>query len=222
MFSQYCLSFDVIHVMLGCYVCSCDLKVVANWALDLMARVCRGQFFWKRYASNELVQTMQHLLNTAVSYRHKTDLYYVVREIRRGNAAENLSTFLQNYLLLEMLVREKFQVPETSPDVLRMATTQLFPAVLFEDYKDQLGFIMALGHVASHIDKTGQVKKGTYATAKKIHKIVNKFIEKIQKFDVIEIPWTMDTLHLFLLSEPHLEQDIVEISRLVLTQESDE
>ncbi|GFQ88173.1 uncharacterized protein TNCT_361821 [Trichonephila clavata] len=42
MFSRYCISFDIFHVLVECYACCSDIGMVANWSLDLMARICRG------------------------------------------------------------------------------------------------------------------------------------------------------------------------------------
>lgn len=224
-YGKYSIPFEVIHVMLGCYVSSSNINVVANWALDLMARVCRGQFFWQNYKNCCFVEAMQTLLNTEVTTRKNTPLYYVKREIMVGNAAESLSSFLPNYMQLEMLIKDKFasKFPDVNPQVLQVATNQMFPAVIFEDNADHLGFTMELGHVACNIDpRTGLIKKGTYGTARKIHRVVSKFIRQVCKFDRIENAWTMDTLHQFLESDPTLEQDILEVSKMLLVKQDEE
>jgi hypothetical protein len=219
-FSAYSIPFDVIHVMLGCYVCCCDLNVVANWALDLMSRVCDGKFFWKRFESCRFVQAMERLLKTEVTFKNRTDLYYVIRHIREGNSAECLSNFLPQYSQLERLVKEKFPNYYNASDIAEFASHQLFPAVLFENHNDQLGFSVGLGHVACSIHpRTGQVKKGTYSTARKIHRVISRFIESVQKFNQIPNLWTLDTLQQFLVQEPRLEKDILEIAKLVLSND---
>ncbi|GBN92055.1 hypothetical protein AVEN_266869-1 [Araneus ventricosus] len=216
-FSQYSMIFDVMHVILGCYACSTNIQVVGNWVLDLLARVCRGQFFWKNYASHEFVQTIQKALKTSVSYRNRPELHYVIREIQQGNAVESLSSFLPQYLQLEILLRHSL------PQLDSMVITELFPSVLFENYAPQAAFSVALMHVGRNMNpKTGQIKKGTYQTARKIGRVITKLIEQVKEFDSITIPWTTDVLKLFLVSNPKLEQELVQVANVVLGPEEEE
>lgn len=212
-YSRYSFVFDLMHVMVGCYVSSCNKEVVANWVLEFISCLCGGKFFWKQFPECPLVVEMKNFIQSEVSHRKKPNLYYVLREIQRGNAAESLSSFLPNYLQLEMLVKEKFR---DHP----MAASQLFPAILFEDVADHLGFAMHLGHVAFNMNmKTGTVKKGTFQAARKFHVVVAKCVDSVRRFDAIKNIWTMDTFHQFLESEPNLEQELVGVAKLLLVRE---
>ncbi|KAF8784052.1 Deoxyuridine 5'-triphosphate like protein [Argiope bruennichi] len=202
-FSQYCLLFDVIHIILGCYVCNTDFQAVSNFVLDLMARVCRGQFFWKNYESHELVQTIQQVLKTSISYKQRPEFHYVIREIRQGNAVESLSNFLPQYILLKSFLYNKL------PQFDSIVINELFPAILFEDYASQGAFSMALMHVSRNMNpKTGQVKKGTYQTARRMGRFIKTFIERVKEFDTIKIPWTLDVLKLFMVAKEILNSGI--------------
>lgn len=223
-FGQYSIPFDVIHVMLGCYVCSCDSGAVANWILDLIARISRGEYFWKRYAEKQpSVKAMQHLLTSNISYNKNTPFYHVVRAIRNGESAETLSANWTTYLQLQAFVGNHFKMSDVgNPDVLELISGQLFPSILFEDHCDQLGFNMQLGHLMSGMCmKTGQIKKGSFKTARRIHDVIRRIMKRVQEFDGIQNLWTIDTLHQFLVSKENdnLVQEMRELCQVLCTRD---
>ncbi|GFY51088.1 uncharacterized protein TNIN_84041 [Trichonephila inaurata madagascariensis] len=193
MFSRYCIPFDIFHVLVGCYACCSDIGMVANWALDLMARICRGQFFWKEYESCAFVQQILCGIKSDVTYKRNTDLYYVMRSIQKGEGIECLSENFAKYGQLEKLVKEKIQAPM---DLVDMVSHQLFPNILFDHHADQLAFNIAMGHVACSMDlKTAQVKKGAFSKARRLYGIISKLVKQVEAFDAqYPIPWTIDTL----------------------------
>ncbi|GFT26025.1 uncharacterized protein NPIL_16981 [Nephila pilipes] len=101
MFSRYCIPFDIFHVLIGCYACCSDIGVLANWALDLIDRICRGRFFWKEYESCVFVQQILRGIKMDISYKRNTDLYYVMRSIQKGEGMECLSENFTKYGQLE-------------------------------------------------------------------------------------------------------------------------
>ncbi|GFY55243.1 uncharacterized protein TNIN_321881 [Trichonephila inaurata madagascariensis] len=154
MFTCYCTPFYIFHVLVGCYACCSDIGMVANWALDLMARICRGQFFWKEYESCDFVKQILRGIKSDVSYKRNTDMYYVMRSIQKGEGIECLSENFAKSGQLEKLVKEKIQDPM---DLVDMVPHQLFPNILFDHHADQLAFNIAMEHVACSMDlKTAQ------------------------------------------------------------------
>lgn len=206
--SKYSVAFDVVHVMIACYACSSDTSVVANFAFDLMGRVCRGDFF---HVETEGKQRVRKLLDAHASLRTNAELYYALREMRNGQAMEGLSTLLPKYAKLERLVKD--HLPN---DQVR---GQAFPAVVFgDDNADYLGFVMALAHVGMHVDSKGTVPKGVYATARRIHRVVRQFVERMKAFNdgPDKLPWTMDVFQAFLASDAELEKHVREIAQMVI------
>ncbi|GBN13142.1 hypothetical protein AVEN_257717-1 [Araneus ventricosus] len=218
MFSQYCIPFDIYHVLMGCYVSCSDIEMVANWALDFIARVCKGEFFWKKYQNCAFVEQILHLLNTDVSYKKNTDLYYVKRALQNGDGIESLSENFNKYLQLEKFIKEKIQAPGEFKDLI---CHNLFPSILFETHDMQIAFMIGMGHVASNVDmKTGKVRKGVFAKARKLYNIIKNLVGQVEKFDAqYTIPWTIDTFKLFLVSDCNVDKDLTEISKVVFQQE---
>lgn len=221
-FGIYSVPFDIIHVMVGCFVSSCDSNLVANWVLDFVARVCRGQYFWTQYPSSPFVQAMTLFFDKEISYKKRVHLYKVVRQIRNGEAAEGLSEFWQPYIELQSFVSEKFNIPQIPFDSVQVAIQQTFPAVLFKDHGDHLGFIVAVGYIASKTDmKTRAVEKGSFKRAREIHNRIKKFVHSVKEFDSIPNYWTVDTLKQFIASMPHLNEEILELFQLLFKEKNE-
>ncbi|GFR27727.1 uncharacterized protein TNCT_517601 [Trichonephila clavata] len=74
-----------------------------------------------------------------------------------------------------------------------------------------------MGHVACSMDlKTAQVKKGAFAKARRLYGIVCKLVKQVQAFDAqYPIPWTTDTLKLFMVSYSSIEKNLTEITTVV-------
>ncbi|GFW00133.1 uncharacterized protein TNCV_3569201 [Trichonephila clavipes] len=214
MLSRYCIPFDIFHVLVGCYACCSDIGMVANWALDLMARICRGQFFWKEYESCAFVQQILHGIKSDVSYKRNTDLYYVMRSIQKGEGIECLSQNFAKYSQLEKLVKEKIQA---LMDMVDMVSHQLFSNILFDHHVDQLAFNIAMRHIACSMElKTAQVKKGAFSNARRLYGIISNLVKQVEAFDAqYPIPWTIDTLKLFMVSVPSIEKNLTENAAVV-------
>lgn len=218
MFGIYCIPFDAIHAMVASYACCSDPDMVGNWVLDLMARICSGNYFWQRYRDCIFVKTMQNVLKTEVTLRNHMALYHTMRQFQNGNAIDCISTQWTNYLQLAKLVHSKFHVPQTTYDVNELACNQMFPAVLFENQGDLFGFILSSTHLMMSVDpKRAMVPKGAFKKAREIHRIVKRFVDSVFRFN--QPIWTLDTLQLFLAAEPNLEREISEVFRLLITQE---
>lgn len=221
MFSPYCIPFDIFHVLLGCYACCSDIEMVANWALDFIVRVCRGNFFWKNYEDCEFVQQTLHLLNAEISYKKNTDFYYVKRALQNGEGIECLSENFTKYIQLEQFVKERLRVPE---EFLEMITHNLFPSVLFDTPDMQIAYMIAMGHVASNVDmKTGQVRRGVFSKARRLYNIIKNLVLQVKKFDSqITIPWTIETFKLFMVSDANIDKDLTEIAKVVFEEAEEE
>lgn len=218
-FGRYALPFDVLHVMVACYACSSDMDVVGNWALDFLVRICRGNFFWTRFPDNPFVESMRRLLETEISYRKHTDFYKVLRVIRKGEVSEHYSVLLDPFHQLQAFLKDRFKIPEVSPDVLDLAFSYTFPAVVFPQHADQLGFTMGYNHILMTMNrKNGQIPKGTYKTARRVHETVKRFIDRVMQFDSIRLEWTVDTVKLFLASDPEFEQEIMEVVKTLIVE----
>lgn len=222
-FGKFSIPFDVIHVMVSCFACSVDMEMVGNWVLDFMGRICRGDFFWKRHLESPFVQTMNHVLKREITPKklRQRELYDVVKNMRLGDSSEHYSTFLKPFHEVQMLLRKYFRVNDES--VKEMAFVQTFPAVCFQDHGDQLGFTMAYNFIVQTINSNnGVVPKGTFKTAKQIHKKVQKFVHKIKDFETANMPWTIHTFQLFLTSDPDYEREISETLGMLFTRGNDE
>ncbi|GFX70537.1 uncharacterized protein TNCV_875111 [Trichonephila clavipes] len=170
--------------------------MVANWALDLMARICRGKFFWKEYESCAFVQQILRGIKSDVTYKRNTDLYYVMRSIQKGEGIDCLSENFAKYGQLEKLVKEKIQVPM---DLVDMVSHQLM------DFK------------------TAQVKKGAFSKARRLYGIISKLVKQAEAFDAqYPIPWTINSLKLFMVSDPNIEKNLTEIAAVVFEPNEEE
>jgi hypothetical protein len=210
-FGKYCMSFDVLHAMVASYGCCNDLDMIEKWVLNFMARVCRGEFFWKNYKDCVHVKNMQRLFVTDATFRHDKGMRDTVRQIRAGNAAECLSVFWQHYLKLVASVGEK------TDDVV---CHQMFPAVLFQSHADFLGFYLATGHVFTSLDRhTGWVPKGTFKKARLLHESVRKFVEEVERFDDEKnVYWDLDMLKMFLVSKDDIAKDVTQFIQMFLEE----
>lgn len=225
-FSRYAIPFDVLHIMVCCYACSCNMEVVANWALDFLARICRGEFFWHDYFHSPYVQKMQHLIRWQLRPTHNNDYYKcVIRPIKYGESKECYSSLWIPLHQLQTLLRKKFVFRNTSSEILDVAFQHVFPATLFTDYIDQLGFMMGYNHLIMTVNKrNGQLPKGAFKKARLIHDVVQRFVKKLIHFDGGNIKpiWNLDMLKLFFASDPEFHTEIKQVVRLLVMDEEKE
>lgn len=224
-FGKFSISFDMIHVMVCCFACSVDMDVVGNWVMDFMARVCRGQFFWKSYPDCHFVKIMNRIIRHHVK---KSDHFNILRNIRSGESIEHYSTFLVPFYELQMFLKGIFCRGKNNR-VKEMAFFQMFPAVCFQDHADQLGFTIGYNYLVQTLNRNnGRVVKGIFQTAKSLHGTVQKFVRKINDFETMpgqhqntQLLWTMDTFKLFLASDPNYEEEIKNLMKMLIYNKQD-
>ncbi|GBM71694.1 hypothetical protein AVEN_127064-1 [Araneus ventricosus] len=205
-YSKYCIAFDVLHVMIYCYVCSSDMDVVANLSFELLTRVCKGDFFG---VETPYAKEVKRIVESNVSYKQNTDLYYVVRSIEKGETCEHFSTLLEKYAKLEKLVSDHFKSGD------EFAFGQAFPSALFKSHVRYYGFLAALLHVSVNMKRNKTLPKGLYAIARQICTLFEELIEKIKNYKVDF--WTMETLHLFLAQDTEFERKIREMGHVIIS-----
>lgn len=225
-FGRYAVPFDVIHVMVCCYACSSDAEVVGNWAIDFLARMCRGDFDWKRFADSPFVVRMQKLIHSQFNYKTNRDVYHkVVKPILRGESIDQYSVLWRPYHEMLPRLREGYRVPGVwSSDVLDVAFAHAFPAVLFQDHADQLGFAMGMNHLVTSANRqTGELPTGAFKKARAIHDVVRRFVRRVQDFHEDDVPrkedrlvWNLETVRLFFASDPQFHDEIMRVLRVLL------
>lgn len=224
-FGKYAIPFDVIHVMVCCYACSNNVDLVGNWALDFLARICRGEFFWANYPDSHFITAMKKLVASEYSYRKKNDYYKsVIKPIRLGESIESYSQMWQPLHEMQAYLRKRFTIPKVSQEIMDIAFTHCFPAILFGDHADQLGFTMGYNHLIMTMNRrNGQLPKGAFKQAKRVHGVVKRFVERVQQFEGDNrIIWTLDTVKLFFASDPHFEDEMMEVIRMLVVDEDEE
>lgn len=215
-FGKYSIPFDIIHVMVSSYICSADMSVVGNWVLDFMARVCRGQFFWKAYPDCPFVAKMNRVIQQNIDHRKHAAYAQTLKAIRLGDAIEYYSEYLRPFHQVQMYLKSQFCSKNDS--VAEMAFNQIFPAVCFQDHGDCLGFMVGSSYLMQIMKRSnGNPPKGSCKKAKQLHAKIQKFVGKIQKFDSGPfLFWTLDTFQLFLMSDSSYEQEIQDLFGIVL------
>lgn len=224
-FGKYAIPFDVLHVMACCYACSNNMDLVGNWALDFLIRICRGEFFWAAQDANPFLGAMQRLVASEYSYRKKTDYYQsVIKPIRSGESIEHYSRMWQPLHEMQVYLHRRFTVPGVSQDVLDVAFTHCFPALLFTKHPDQLGFTMGYNHLIMTMNRrNGHLPKGAFKQAKRVHGVVQRFVERVLQFEGNRpIIWTLDTVKLFFASDPHFEEEMMQVIQMIVTDVEEE
>lgn len=224
-FSKYAIPFDVIHVMVCCYACSNNMELVGNWALDFLARVCRGEFFWTQYPDSPFITRLKQLITSEYSYRKKNDYYKaVIKPIRMGESIDCYSQMWQPLHEMQAYLYKRFANSNVSQEIMDIAFTQCFPAILFGDHADQLGFTMGYNHLILTMNRrNGQLPKGAFKQAKRVHGVVKRFVERVLQFEGNNrIIWTLDTVKLFFASDPHFEDEMMEVIRMLVVDEDEE
>lgn len=224
-FGKYAIPFDVLHVMVCCYACSNNMDLVGNWALDFLIRICRGEFFWEAQDANPFLEAMQRLVAGEYSYRKKTDCYQsVIKPIRSGESIEHYSRMWQPLHEMQAYLHRRFTIPGVSQDVLDVAFTHCFPALLFTKHSDQLGFTMGYNHLIMTMNRrNGHLPKGAFKQAKRVHGVVKRFVERVLQFEGSRhIIWTLDTVKLFFASDPHFEEEMMQVIRMLVEDVEEE
>lgn len=221
-FGRYAIPFDVIHVIVCCYACSCNVDVVGNFAIDFLVRICRGHFFWKRFPDCDFVHTMQHLVETTINY--KTNAHYyknVIKWFKKGETIDQYSQMWYPLHEVQAFLKRHYVVPTTTPDVLDMGFAQTFPSVLFKECPDQLGFTMGNNHLLLSMNRrTGQLPRGAFKKARRIHDVVRRFVCKILDFDGDKTEyWNLEVVKLFFASDPNFHKEIMEVVHMLVETE---
>lgn len=221
-FGRYAIPFDVIHVIVCCYACSCSVEVVGNFAIDFLVRICRGQFFWKTFPDCDFVRAMQRLVNSKINFRNNTNYYNnVIKWFERGETIDQYSKMWYPLNEVQAFLKRHYVVRHTTPDVLDMGFAHTFPAVLFDDCPDQLGFTMGSNHLLMSMNRrTGQLPKGAFKKARQIHDVVKRFVNKIRAFDAGDY-WNLDMVKLFFASDPNFHQEIREVVQMLVDEKEE-
>lgn len=219
-YGMYSIPFCTLHVIMNCYVTTSNWEVMYNFLLDFFARICNGNFFWKKFEQCNYVKAIKRVVERETAKTKNRDFFYVVKAIENDNGIESLSQLLPKYLQLEKIVHEKL-LSNSNDDILEYAISQLFPAVLFKDQASQMGFTLAFAHVASKMNqKTGEIKKKTFKHAREIYRFVKRFMIRIKDFDSSQtMLWTWDTFEMFLAFDKEIDNDICILMNLLLDQD---
>lgn len=225
-FSRHAIPFDVLHVMVCCFACSCNMEVVANWALDFLARICRGEFYWKQYPNSPFIEKMQSLIQRDIRPSRNGAFYKnVIKPIKCGESKDCYSTLWMPLHQVQAFLRKKFVLRNTPSEIMDLAFQHAFPAVLFTDHADQLGFMMGYNHLIMTVNKrNGQLPKGAFKKARLIHDVVERFVQKIWQFDEGETKpiWNLDMLKLFFASDEQFHTEIMQVVRLLVMDGDEE
>lgn len=181
-FAKYCLPFDIMYIMIYCFVCHKNLDVVANFVFDLIARICNNYFDEMTHYQ----QICQKVLHTHVNYNKNNILYFLIKEIQKGGAVDLLSIeFYNNFAILQQLVFTEFCKHVTTPSetIKKFAFAQSFPFILFPNASNYYGFVCMMGFATSKLSiKHAQFEKGALASARKIMLFIESYYRKIRNF----------------------------------------
>lgn len=220
-FGKLSIPFDVIYIMIYCYLCHTDLNLIANFTFDLIARICRGYF----NDINKYGECTHKILNRCISYKHNTPLHFLIQCIRKGQVVNHVSQeFLEKYGELQQLVWNEFTKIVSTPNdqILKYAFSQSFPFIVFPNGPNYYGFMSMMGYLMKKINlKTGSFEKGTLANSKRIFKFVEMCTTKIAEFDkegTQVLFWDMQVLKLFISSDESLIEQFTDILNLLNTQ----
>lgn len=216
-FGRYCIPFDVIYLMIYCYLCHTNLDLIANFTFDLIARVCRDYF----NQNHKYLESTDKILHKLISYKQNTPLHFLIQCVRKGEVVDHISQeFLEKYGELQQLVLNEFVKNVSTPTdtIQKYAFSQTFPFILFPNGPNYYGFMCMMGYLMKKIHmKSATFEKGTFANAKKILKFVEGYAQKIAIFQTEGTPviyWNLDMLKLFIGSDNNLIEkfkDIVEL-----------
>ncbi|KMQ88082.1 edd domain family [Lasius niger] len=205
--ARYSALFEVPHVMAYCCVSGEDTEVVANFAYDLLARLCRGHFDGGggRY-EHFLLSTLNRDLRDDKCSR-------LMRSMMRGESLECFSsTFLEGYARLHNLVEKKF-LARYPNDHFAFSTN--FPYVLFKGRTDDyLGFVSAMAFVLDpkNNNNNGTLNRESVYKGKRIYDFVLRFIAKMRNFvgETTEecFFWTADMFQLFICADRMFEDEL--------------
>lgn len=227
---RYVIFFEVLHIMVCMYACSSDINVVANWALDFLARICRGQFNCMRYADCKFVEILKRIIQREYSNtKNNAVVKHVINPIVRGESSEQWSeAWKPLHEMIGNVARKFFDVTKGVPGpVKELAVVLYVPAVLFRDHGDQLGFAMAYNHIRSNCGKNLEpYRKAVFKEGKRIHLLAREFVNKMNEFEKgksgTTVWWDMNMVHLFLLSDPDFETQIVKVVRTLMMQDEND
>lgn len=218
-FSKYCIPFDVIYIMIYCYLCSSNTDMVANFVFDLIVRICKGYFNETTHYQTILSQ----LVKKHITCKQNIKLHYIVNCMSRGEAKDYMSAdFLEKYSELHQILANEFYRTVSAPteQVQKYAFTQSFPYTLFPNSANYNGFVCMLGYVTKKLNssKNAIYEKGLFSNAKEIFKFIENYTHKIKEFDSEGEPvpyWTTDIFMLFMSSDDKLVDTFKNIIQLL-------
>lgn len=217
-FGKLAIPFDVIYIMIYCYLCHSNVDLIANFTFDLIARVCRGYF----NDVNKYGEATNRILNKCISYKQNTHLHFLIQCIRKGQTVEHISQdFLEKYSELQQLVWNEFTKTVSTPNdqIQKFAFSQSFPFIIFPSGPNYYGFMVMLGYLMKKICvKTGSFEKGTLSNSRKIFKFVEMYTTKIGDFEMQGTQvlfWNVEVLKLFIGSDASLLAQFKDVLELL-------
>lgn len=217
-FGKYCVAFDVVYVLIYLYLCKSNEEILVNFAMDLIARICRGYF----NESNKYIKTTDKIIKKLVNYKQNTQLYFLIKCIRKGEVVEHISLeFMQKYGELQQLILNEFTKQVSAPTgyIQKYAYSNCFPFVLFPNTPNYIGFICMLGYVMNKLTpNSGTFEKGILSNAKFILKFVEDTARKIAEFETEGtkvLYWNSDVLQLYLSYDESVVKKIADIVSLL-------
>lgn len=223
-FSRFSINFDTVFIMIYNYLCQSNTDLLINFTFDFISRVCKGYFD----ENNVYMDFTNKILNSCVSYKQNTHLYYLIQHIRKGEVVEHLSQdLLKNYSELRQLIWNEFEKCISAPNntILQYAFLQSFPFVLFPNGPNYYAFTLTLLYLTQKLNfKTLSFEKGSIASAQKIFNFIEKNMNKISNFQKEGTPvlcWNKDTLDMYMSVDKNLIQNATDIVKLIKTKKDD-
>lgn len=212
-YSKYSIQFDIMYVMIYCSLCMNNMDVLANFVIDFISRLCTGYFD----SNHALIIKGKESLDTVITYKNNTELYYVKKEIAAGQCNELLSIELvdkigkMNHLVTDTLKRKVPELKKLDHGVQMYAFSQTFPYILFPSDEEYYAFIASISMLINNMNKeTSTLKKGTIVRAKMLFKLIKLYFSKFKEFlHNCEVPYIkLDMLELFLSTEKDMVENI--------------
>lgn len=182
-FSKYCLPFDIIYIMIYCFICHKNLDMVVNFVFDLIARLCNKYFDEPTFYQ----EACKRLLPTVVKYDKKNKIYYAIKDIQNGQASEVFSfDFYNKFAQLQQLLFAEFSKAVSTPSevITKFAFSQSFPFFLFPNSANYYGFMCMMSYATSKLNTKKYVhfEKETCANARELFKFVESYAKRVENF----------------------------------------
>ena len=229
-FSPYCVPFDVIHVMVLCYLCGDHVDLMYNIVLDFASKLCCDYFSFPISQKFRIGIEIQKFLDNCITPTKNYKLYSHLQKYRDPNGLADYfeEKFLIGYGQLESEIRKHVPMADSNDKIDRLIYQQTFPYMLFEKDSDYYSFVMALAHFASKSNLgssstivTGSlsVPKGVERECKRVYRFVKKCMTKVKEFTFsgeVKVCWTKHMFELFVASDPFFAKELIDIISIMI------